>query len=184
MLLENICPGEKYHLIHVAIWDLWIAQDYVCNSQTAPGVTTVHRRYTDLKHLRIYVLHWCNQWMVYVLIIYTTFDIKYRTKCIPYTEGSPKFPILPLPLCILRFLRLPTTIDSENITLNAWTDWVGTGGKKATGTVPVGANPAAMASGPDVGVVGNGVPPPTVDDFKLMYCNYYTPLKILKIFWK
>ena len=49
------------------------------------------------------------------------------------------------------------------MTLNAWTDCVGTAGKKATGTVPDGANPAAMASGPEVGVVGNGVPPPTVN---------------------
>ena len=92
-----------------------------------------------------------------------SFNIKYTTKWIPYTEGNPKRSILPLPLCILLFLRLPTIIDSENMTLNAGTDCVGTAGKKATGTVPDGANPAAMASGPEVGVVGNGVPPPTVN---------------------
>ena len=67
------------------------------------------------------------------------------------------------------------------MTLNAGTDCVGTAGKKATGTVPDGANPAAMASGPEVGVVGNGVPPPTVNQ-ELIFYNIYTLLKILKNF--
>ena len=64
------------------------------------------------------------------------------------------------------------------MTLKAETDCPCTAGKNATGSVPDGASPAAIASGPVVGVVGNGDPPPTVNsEHKFTYsaCSQNIP---------
>ena len=73
------------------------------------------------------------------------------------------------------------------MTLKAETDCPCTAGKNATGSVPDGASPAAIASGPVVGVVGNGDPPPTVNsDYKFTYSacsqNVPTNLQVIKVY--